>query len=124
MNETDSEDELENAVPVTMRPPCNTDSLVQKKKNRLDAWVANKEQAEKDVRHIKEAAVTMRREFERIEAEQTMRGKKLERSSMISEGSSVVTVPGCHRGLRTYSPRRLLTTKASGEMEFSDPDMI
>lgn len=61
---------------------------------------------------------------ERIEAEPTMRGEKLERSSVISEGSSVVTVPGCHRGLRTYSPRRLLTTKASGEMEFSDPDMI
>lgn len=41
MNETDSEDEIEGSVPVTMRPPCNTDSTAYKKMNRFKAWVSD-----------------------------------------------------------------------------------
>ena len=35
-------------MPVTMRPPCHTDSLVHKKKARLESWVTNKDQADKE----------------------------------------------------------------------------
>jgi hypothetical protein len=72
MNETDSEDEVENAVPVTMRPPCNTDSLVHRKKNRLCAWVKDNTLVDKDVNSTREAAQLMRREFERINTEQEL----------------------------------------------------
>ena len=41
MNETDSEDEIESSVPVTMRPPCTHDSTAYKKMNRFKAWVSD-----------------------------------------------------------------------------------
>ena len=66
MNETDSEDELENTVPVTMRPPCNSDSLLHKKKHRLNAWVSDPSRADKELHNVKRATKALRGELERI----------------------------------------------------------
>ena len=50
--------------------------------------------------------------------------RKVRYTSEASDESSIVVVPGCHRGLRATSPRKVITVKAAGEMEFCEPDII
>jgi len=63
MNETDSEDEIETSVPVTTRPPCNSDATAYKKKARLAQWVADPSLAEKNLQRTADAMNTLKNEY-------------------------------------------------------------
>ncbi len=70
MNETDSDDEIEQSVPVTLRPPCNPDSNAYKKRARFTAWAKDPELLATEIKQTTNAMHFLRGELDRLQIEE------------------------------------------------------
>jgi len=70
MNETDSDDEIEQAVPVTLHPPCSSEGTAYKKLSRLTGWTKDSGIKYRDLQQAHSAVRTLRRELGRVQSEE------------------------------------------------------
>lgn len=68
--DSDSEDDLENAVQRTTKPTCNTESTAIKKRKRLQLWESTPENVVADLRNAKENVEKAHKEYKELDFEE------------------------------------------------------